>query len=84
MDNIKLKPCKRCGGEAEVHSHHSGVYDKIHGFAECKQCKQKVWGKVSVDTYDVNTSAPDFAEWKKQAYEKVDKSIVEEWNKVMA
>ena len=43
-----LKPCKRCGGEAEIISYYSSVYDRICGFAECKSCKQKVWGKVSL------------------------------------
>jgi hypothetical protein len=79
----ELKPCKRCGGEAEVFSHYSGVYERIHGFAECKSCKQRVWGKVSFNTYEVNTQHPNFPEWKRNVYERVEKSIVEEWNKVM-
>ena len=79
----ELKPCKRCGGEAEIFSHFSGVYERIHGFAECKQCGQRVWGKVHVNTYYVTSSMPNFAEWKKNAYAEVDNSIIEEWNKVM-
>ena len=79
----ELKPCKRCGGEAEVFSHYSGVYERIHGFAECKACRQRVWGKVSFDVCDIDTTTPEFPEWKKNAYAEVDKSIIEEWNKVM-
>ena len=79
----ELRPCKRCGGEAEVFSHYIGVYERIHGFAECKSCKQRVWVKVSFDTYEVNTQHPNFPEWKRNVYERVEKSIVEEWNKVM-
>ena len=78
-----LKPCKRCGGEAEIISYYSGVYERICGFAECKSCKQRVQGKVSFDTYDIDTRAPCFPEWKKKAYAEVDNSIIEEWNKMM-
>ena len=80
---MELKKCK-CGGEAEVYAHHSTVYDRIHGFAQCKKCRRKVWGKVSFDTYDIDTTALDFPEWKRNAYAQVEQSIVEEWNKEVA
>lgn len=80
---MELKKCK-CGGEAEVYAHYSGVYECIHGFAQCQQCQMKVWGRARVDTYDISTNTPDFPEWKRMAYEKVEQSIVERWNEVMS
>lgn len=80
---MALKKCK-CGGKAEVFSFHSGVYDRIHGYAKCKRCGKQVWGKVVIDTYDVKTSAPDFPEWKRNAYEQVEQSIAKAWNEEVA
>lgn len=80
--DAELKRCK-CGGEAEIYSHYSGVYECIHGFAQCKKCKRQVWGKVRFDTYEISVSMPGFQEWKRNAYDKVDESIVKAWNEEM-
>lgn len=80
---MELNKCK-CGGEAEVIAHYSSVYERIHGFAECKQCGKRVWGKVSFNTIDVDTRAPDFPEWKRNAYAQVERSVVEAWNEEVA
>ena len=80
---MEVKKC-RCGGEAEVVAFHSGVYDRIHGYAKCKRCCRTVWGKVVIDTYDISTAAPDFDEWKRNAYKSVREAIVKAWNEEVA
>lgn len=77
---ITIKPCI-CGEKPEIFAYYSTVYERIHGFAECKKCGKKIWGKVSFDTCDVNTSHPNFPAFKHNAYSRVEESIVEEWNK---
>jgi len=71
-----------CGSEdLDIYPHYSSVYERIHGYAKCKTCGKIIWGKVTFDTYDVNTSSPDFPEWKHNSYVSVEKAIIEEWNK---
>ena len=77
---MKLKKCK-CGGEPKVFAHYSCVYERIHGYAECPQCGKQVWGKVTFNTYGVDTRAHNFRKWKRKAYGKVRRSIAEEWNR---
>ena len=76
----ELKPCPFCGGEAEIDSYYSTAFDRIIGLVKCKSCGLKKYGETNVSAYMVDTSAPDFPEWKKQAYETVENSAIEAWN----
>lgn len=54
MDNVELKPCPFCGGEAETHEEHTdngGVemyYREYHNYTvQCKECGANItncWG----------------------------------------
>lgn len=76
----ELNPCPFCDGTPVLDTYYSSVYERIFGYVECKACGVKIYGKKSVDTYDVKTSHPNFPRWKKAAYRRVEQGAVEAWN----
>lgn len=77
----ELEPCPCCGGEGEIYSFYSAVYERMLGFAQCKQCGFRVWGKVEIETCDADLNDPGFIGWKRRAYAQVEKSICDVWNR---
>lgn len=77
----ELKPCPFCGGEAEVETHFSCVYEMIYGEVECKSCGQKKRGKKTFDTYDATYEGYDTPEWVRNAHEEARQSAIEAWNR---
>lgn len=78
----ELKPCK-CGGDAEVYSYFSCVYERIYGTVECNTCGATKYGKKTFDTYDATMQDYDTPEWVKNAHEEAKKSAVEAWNEMV-
>ena len=78
----KMRKCPVCGGEAEVYSSFSCVYERIYGVVECKTCHIKKYGTKSFDTYDASYEGYDTPEWVENAHAEAKKSAIEAWNKM--
>ena len=78
---IDLKPCPFCGGEAEIDTHFSSVYERIYGEARCKKCGVKVRGDKTFDTYDATYNGYDTKEWIANAHAEALASTVKKWNR---
>lgn len=77
----ELKPCPFCGGEPEVDTYFSCVYERIYGEVKCKRCGTKKRGKKTFDTYDATYCGYDTPEWVKNAHAESRQSAIEEWNR---
>ena len=77
----ELKPCTRCGGEPEVESHFSCVYEMIYGEVRCKSCGITIRGEKTFDTYDASYCGYDTPEWVRNAHAEAKQSAIDRWNR---
>lgn len=77
----ELLPCPFCGGEAEVYSDFSCVYERIYGTVECKTCHTKKRGEKTFDTYSATYEGYDTPEWVANAHAEAKESAIEAWNR---
>lgn len=77
----ELKPCPFCGGEAEVETHFSCVYERIYGEVTCKNCGTQKRGNKTFDTYGASYERYDTKEWILNAHEEAKQSAIEGWNR---
>ena len=77
----ELKPCPFCGGEAEVRTHFSCVYERIYGEVKCKNCGISKRGSKTFDTYDATYCGYDTPEWVANAHAEAKQSAIEAWNR---
>lgn len=77
----ELKPCERCGGEAEVSTYFSCVYERIYGEVRCKNCGTTKRGSKTFDTYSASMEGYDTKDWVQNAHEEAKQSAIDEWNR---
>lgn len=76
----ELKSCPFCGGEAEVNTYFSCVYERIYGEVKCKNCGTTKRGKKTFDTYDATYQGYDTPEWVANAHREAKQSAIKAWN----
>lgn len=78
---MELKPCPFCGGEAEVNTHFSCVFERIYGEVKCKTCGITKRGRKTFDTYAATYEGYATPEWIRNAHAEAKQSAIEEWER---